>query len=183
MVALRAGALVILLGLTLAAAAQQISDQALADIKRADLLLSQGKAGDAVALLSALAEKEPKTPGLEAKLGKAYFQSRKFQQAVSHLQLALQQIPDDWESTQLLALTYYSLGNCPQALPLLLKLRTHLSKGEIDGPYLTGVCYLKTQQWDAARAAFADMFAAPSDSAMAHLMRVHLRASAAWRGW
>lgn len=151
-------------------AAQQPSAPALADIKRAEILLSQGKAGDAVALLNTVAEKEPKTPGLEAKLGKAYFQNRKFQQAISHLQLAVRLVPDDWESTQLLALTYYSLGDCPQALPLLLKLGTHLTKSEIDDPYLTGVCYLKIQQWEAARAAFAEMFAVPPDSAMAHLM-------------
>jgi tetratricopeptide (TPR) repeat protein len=167
---LRARALVILFGLALAATAQQASDPALADLKRADALLDQGKPDDAVVVLNGLAEKEPKLPGLEAKLGKAYFQSRKFQQAVSHLQLALQQAPDDWESTQLLALTYYSLGNCPQALPLLLKLRAHLPNGEIDGPYLTGVCYMKTQQWDAARAAFAEMFGAAPGSAMAYLM-------------
>jgi tetratricopeptide (TPR) repeat protein len=167
---LRARALAILLGWTLAAAAQQVNNQALADMKQADILLSQGKPDDAVALLSRLADKEPTLPGLEAKLGKAYFQSRKFQQAVAHLQLALQLAPDDWESSQLLALTYYSLGNCPQALPLLLKLRAHLTNGEIDGPYLTGVCYLKTQQWEDARAAFAEMFGAPPNSAMAHLM-------------
>jgi tetratricopeptide (TPR) repeat protein len=131
-------AAIILLGLTLAAAPQQVSAPALTES--------------------------------EAKLGKAFFQSRKFQQAVPHLQLALQQVPDDWESTQLLALTYYSLGNCPQALPLLLKLRAHLPNGEIDAPYLTGVCYLRTERWGDARNAFAEMFAAGPDSAMAHLM-------------
>ena len=113
---------------------------------------------------------DPAVGAREAKLGKAYFQSRQFQQALHHLQLALQHSPDDWESTQLLALTYYSLGNCPQALPLLLKLRTRLSNSEVDGPYLTGVCYLRTEQWEDARKAFAEMFAAQPDSAMAHLM-------------
>jgi tetratricopeptide (TPR) repeat protein len=167
---LRARILAVLLGLTLPVAAQQASEPALADLKRAEALLSQGKPDDAVTLLNQLADREPKLPGLEAKLGKAYFQSRKFHQAVAHLQLASQQAPDDWESTQVLALTYYSLGNCPQALPLLLKLRARLINGEVDGPYLTGVCYLKMQQWDEARAAFGEMFGAPPGSAMAHLM-------------
>ena len=166
----RACALAVLLGWTLAAAAQSVNSQALADIKQAEILLSQGKPDDALALLIRLVDQDPKLPGLEAKLGKAYFQSRKFQQAVSHLQLALERQPDDWESSQLLALTYYSLGNCPQALPLLLKLRAHIPNGEIDGPYLTGVCFLKTQQWAEARAAFAEMFGAPPGSAMAYLM-------------
>jgi tetratricopeptide (TPR) repeat protein len=169
-ISLRARALAICLGLTLPIAAQQASQPAFADLKRAEALLSQGQPDDAVVVLNRLADKEPKLPGLEAKLGKAYFQSRKFQQAVSHLQLALQQAPDDWESTQVLALTYYSLGNCQQALPLLLKLRSHLTNDEVDGPYLTGVCYLKIQQWDDARAAFGEMFGALPGSAMAHLM-------------
>lgn len=167
---LRACALAFLFGLALTSTAQQASEPTLAGLKQADALLSQGKPDDAVTLLNRLADKEPKLPGLEAKLGKAYFQSRKFQQAVAHLQLAHQQVPDDWESTQLLALTYYSLGNCPQALPLLLKLRAHLTNGEVDGPYLSGVCYLKTQQWEEARAAFAEMFGSSPGSAMAHLM-------------
>ena len=121
-------------------AAQQPSDAFLSDLNRAGSLTSQGQTDAAVAILDALSEKEPKPPGLEAKLGKAYFKNGKFQPAIRHLGIALEQSPDDWESVQLLALSYYSAGNCQRALPLLLKLGPHLPKGETDAPYLTGVC-------------------------------------------
>jgi tetratricopeptide (TPR) repeat protein len=153
-----------------AGAAQQSSGTFLSDLNRVDILTSQGKTDAAVALLDTLSETEPKPSGLEAKLGKAYFKNGKFQPAIRHLRIALEQTPDDWESVQLLALSHYSAGNCQQALPLLLKLGPHLPKGAADAPYLIGVCYLKAAQWDSARETFAAMFSAPPESAMAHLM-------------
>jgi tetratricopeptide (TPR) repeat protein len=167
---LSAGVLVFLLGIAPCAAPQQAGAPAVTEITRAQSLLNQGRPDEAIVLLEPLARAESKPVGVDATLGKAYFQSRKFQQAVAHLQLALEQAPEDWESTQLLALVYYSMAKCAQALPLLIRLRARLPESEIDSPYLIGVCHLKTGQWDDARRAFADMFAAPPDSGMAHLM-------------
>ena len=130
----------------------------------------QGKTSEALAVLNALSEKPSQPPGFDARIGKAYFQNAKFQPAIRHLQLAIEQNPDDWESVQLLALSDYSAGDCRQALPLLLRLSPHLPKGDTDNAHLTGVCYLKTGDLDRARAAFASIFAAPPDSATAHLM-------------
>ncbi len=141
-----------------------------ADMVRADNLLRQGKAQEALTLLNELAKNDPKPPGLEAKLGKVNFKLGKFQAAIPLLQAAVERDSNDWESLQLLALSYFSVGNCQEALPLLLRVGPHLPKGEIDDAYLRGVCYLKTAQWDSARAAFAEMFATPPDSPMAHLM-------------
>lgn len=140
------------------------------DIDRASRLMNQGEAGEALAVLEQIATREPGLPRIEAKLGQAYFKTGKFQEAVSHLRRVVEKTPEDWESAQLLALSYYSLGECRRALPLLIALRGHLPKGGSDGPYLEGVCYLKTQQWDDARRAFAGMFSAPPDSALAYLM-------------
>jgi tetratricopeptide (TPR) repeat protein len=139
-------------------------------MNRADSLMSQGKLDEAIAVLNELAKKDPKPFGLEARLGKAYYKNRKLQLAVPHFQMALQQNPDDVESTQLLALSYYALGNFQQALPLLLRFKAHVPQGEVDSPYLLGICYLKTQQWENARRAFAEMFSTPPDSPLAHLM-------------
>ncbi|MFN7995724.1 MAG: tetratricopeptide repeat protein [Bryobacteraceae bacterium] len=141
-----------------------------ADIDRAGVLMSQGKAAEALAVLERIAASHPDVPGIEAKLGQAYFKNGKFTQAASHLQPVVQKAPEDWESAQLLALSYYSLGDCQRALPLLARLRGRISKGSVDGPYLEGVCSLKTGDWDNARKAFASMFSAPPDSASAYLM-------------
>lgn len=147
-----------------------LEDRTFADLARADSLLREGKADAALALLTELAKQDPKPAGVDARLGKAYFKLGKFQAALAPLQAALGRNPTDWESLQLLALSYYSVGNCPQALPLLARLTPHLPKGQIDIPYLYGVCAVKAGQWDQARAAFAKVFTAPPDSALAHLM-------------
>lgn len=143
-------------------------------VDQAEKLLDEGKPREALLLLTQIAEKDPKAPGLEGKLGKAYFQLRQFSQAIPHLKNALQknapqQNADELESTQLLALSFYSAGNYREALPLLEKLGPRLPKNSPDSPYLLSICYVMTQQWDSARKVLAQMFFVPPDSAMAYL--------------
>jgi tetratricopeptide (TPR) repeat protein len=136
----------------------------------ADELLRSGKSQDALVLLNELAAAAPATPHIEAKIGKAYFQSNQFQKAVPHLKLALQQNDSDTESAQLLALSYFAVGEYAEALPLLEKLGTQLPENNSDGAYLLASCYLMTQHWDEARKTFANVFSVPPDSAIAYLM-------------
>lgn len=139
-------------------------------LNRAESLISKGKLDEAITLLNEMAKKDPPLPGIQAQLGKAHYKSRNFQQAVSHFEEALQQHPEDGEITQLLGLSYYSLGQWGKAIPLLEKVQSRLPQAEIDGAYLLGICYLRTQQLDKARSALARMFSVPPASAMAHLM-------------
>lgn len=138
-------------------------------IDEATTLLNQGKPREALSLLTQISEKDPKAPGLEAKLGGAYFQLRQFSQATLHLKNAQQQNAGDLESTQLLALSLYYGGNCREALPLLEKLGSRLPANIPDAPYVTGICYVMTEQLDSARKALAQMFSVPPDGAMAYL--------------
>ena len=71
---------------------------------------------------------------------------------------------------QLLALSYYGLGQCGSTIPLLEQVSPHLPAGQADAPYILGSCYARTQQMDKARQAFAAMFGTQPDSAMAHFM-------------
>jgi tetratricopeptide (TPR) repeat protein len=139
-------------------------------LAQAEALLNQGKPDDALGLLRQIAQADPKLPGLEAMLGKACFQSKRFPEAIQHLNAALQQKPDDMESAQLLALTYYASNDFQSALPLLEKIGRQLPKSNADGPYLLGTCYIMTQRWDDARRTFAQMFSVSPDSAMGYLM-------------
>ena len=138
-------------------------------VDQAEKLLDEGKPREALSLLTAIAEKDPKAAGLEGKLGKAYFQLRQFSQATPHLKNALQRDAGDLESTQLLALSFYSAGNYREALPLLEKLGPRLPKNVPDAPNLISTCYVMTQQWDSARKVLAQMFFVSPDSAMAYL--------------
>ena len=129
-----------------------------------------GNPAKTIASLQEQAAKEPNAPGIEAKLGKAYFENRQFTESIAHLKKALELNAGDLESTQVLALSYYAIGHFSEALPLLEKLNGQIPKSEVDGNYLLGVCYLMTQRRDDARKAFAKMFSVEPDSAMAYFM-------------
>jgi tetratricopeptide (TPR) repeat protein len=155
---------------TAAQEAPPASTEAKASLAQANSLLNEGKPDEALTILEGLAATDPNIPGLETLLGKACFQSKRFPQAIDHLKAALRQTPDDPESTQLLALSYYAYGDYQKALPLLEQLGPQLPKSNADGQYLLGTCYLLTQRWDDARKTFAQMFSVPPESAMAYLM-------------
>jgi tetratricopeptide (TPR) repeat protein len=141
-----------------------------ARMARADELLRLGKPQDALALLNQVATAAPATPHLEARIGKAYFQSNQFQKAVPHLRLAVQQNDSDAESIQLLALSDFALADYAAAIPLFEKLGPRLPQNTADGPYLLASCYMMTERREEARRTFANLFAVPPDSAMAYLM-------------
>jgi tetratricopeptide (TPR) repeat protein len=146
------------------------SSSAADSLARARALLRQSKPNDALVLLNQAATTDSATPGLETQFGEAYFQSKRFPEAISHLKIALQQNPRDLEATQLLGLCYYGSGEYAQAAPLLEKLGPELSRSDADGPYLLGICYIMTKRWDDARKTFAGLFSVSPESSMAHLM-------------
>ncbi len=152
------------------AAQEAVARPSGADLDRAGILLERGRLDEAIGLLENLRQRKPPPSGIEAKLGKAYFKKRSFQQAIAHLKAALDESPEDRETTQLLGLSLYSTGQLDQAIPLLEKVQSRLPATEFDGWYLLGVCYLKTQQPDKARTAFARMFAVPPESGAGHLL-------------
>ena len=159
-----------LLARPIAASQAPAAGAATTDLARADELISQGKLDQALFVLGELSEKDPQTPGLEARLGKIYYQKRDFQQAVAHLELAVKQKPDDGESTQLLGLSYYLLGHVQQAIPLLEKVESWLPQPDVTALYLLGISYLQSYQYDKARTSFAKMFSVSPESAQARVV-------------
>ena len=139
-------------------------------LNRAENLISKGKLDEAIALLNELAKKDPQSPGFRPNLEKPITRAATFSRLSTILKRRFSKHPQDGEITQLLGLSYYSLGQWEKAIPLLEKVQSRLPQAEIDGAYLLGICYLRTQQLDKARSALARMFSVPPASAMAHLM-------------
>lgn len=166
------------------AAGQSKGDSSEVEGAQAESLLQQGKLDEAIATLNRLLQNGPTAPGLEAKLGRAYYLKRDFQRAVPHFEAALRQRSDDIESAQLLGLSFGSLGRWQQATEHLERVSQQLPAGHLDTSYWLGVCYLKTQQWDKSRSAFARMFAVPPEGPKVQLLlaqmmvRQHLREQA-----
>ena len=149
--------------------AQESASKPQSPIDEAAVLLNQNKPREALLLLTQISEKDPKAPGLDAKLGKAYFQLRQFSQATPHLKNAFEQNAGDLESMQLLALSFYYAGNCREALPLLEKLGPRLPANIPDAPYAIGICYVTVGELDNARKSLAQMFSVAPDSETAYL--------------
>jgi len=160
-----------LFGVEICAAAQQPPAGSPAEsLVQAEALIAHGKADQALALLKLLAGKSPNSPGLEAKLGKAYYEKHSWGDAISHLELAVKQNPGDGESYQLLGLSYFMNGRQREAIPVLERVQSRLPHPDATGSYLVGVACIQTYQYDKARLAFAHMFSVPPDSGAAHMM-------------
>jgi Flp pilus assembly protein TadD len=139
-------------------------------LAEAESLMKAGRPQQAISLLLPFDRDHPGVPGVQAKLGKAYYEIQDTASAVARLQTAVQQNSTDWESTQLLAIAKFTAGNCQQSTSLLQKVIPHLPEGQADAEHLLGVCYLRLHNFADARAAFAKTFAVEKDSAMAYFV-------------
>lgn len=137
---------------------------------KAEALITHGKNDEALGVLKELAETAPTARGVQAKLGKAYYEKRMWSQATTHLELAIRQDPADGESYQLLGLSYFMNGRQRDAIPILENVQSRLPRPDATGTYLVGVASIQTYQYDKARIAFAKMFSVPPESGAAHMM-------------
>jgi len=164
------GVLLLSQGSGTSAAAQDNS----ADLSRARHLLDQGKTDEGMTLLKEISLREPKMKGLAREMGVAFYKKSQFAQAVPYLQQALDEDTGDKESTQLLGLSYYFTGKPAAAIPFLQRSQAWYRVANVDAMYVLGLCNLSTQNYDAAREAFAKMFDAPKDSPAAYLLTARM---------
>ena len=162
--------LLLLQGRPAAFAAQDSS----ADLSRAHTLLEQGKTEEGMALLKEISLREPKLKGLAREMGVAFYKKSQFAQAVPYLQQAVGEDANDKEAVQLLGLSYYFTGKPASAIPLLQRSQSWYRVANVDAMYVLGLCNLSTQNYDAAREAFAKMFDTPKDSAPAYLFTARI---------
>jgi tetratricopeptide (TPR) repeat protein len=139
------------------------------DLSRAKLLREQGKTDEALALLNQISVREPRQKGLAREFGIAYYKKSDFAKAAPYLRQAQDEDAQDKEVVQLLGLSYYFSGKPADAISLLERAQSWVPVANVDALYVLGLCYLSTENYDAARGAFAKMFATPADSAASYL--------------
>jgi predicted Zn-dependent protease len=78
--------------------------------------------------------------------------------------------PKDIESVQMRGLTLYRLGRPAAAIPYLERVRQWTPDANADANYVLGLCYLNSQRYDDARAAFAAQYSVAPNSGAAYLL-------------
>lgn len=154
----------------LACAQQPLTVSASDAVSRARTLLDAGHTHQAIAILNGVVRNAPSTPGVQKLLGKAHYEQRDYVLAAGYLRAAMKQDPRDLETTQLLGMTYYFLGQPRQGIPLIEKVQSSLPHPNAAASYILGVSYLQIFEYNKARAAFAQMFSVPSASAQAYVV-------------
>lgn len=133
--------------------------------------LEHGKTQQAIAMLEQLAASAgDSTKGVQHELGIAYYRSGKLLSAEKAFARAIDQDPKDIESVQMRGLALYRLGRPADAIPFLERVRQFTPNANADANYVLGLCYLNSQRFDDARAAFANQFAVAPDSGAAYLL-------------
>ena len=150
--------------LPIAASAQAFSAVSFDQVHR---LTDQGKFDEALAALGEIAQSDPGAKNLSHEFGVVYYRKGDYLNAVSSLQKAAAENPNDDEAIQLTGLSLYLAGKPAAAIPYLEKVQSWYASASVDASYILGVAYIQTKNYDRARAAFAKMFSVPEDSAAA----------------
>lgn len=136
----------------------------------AEKLVATGRLDEALKQLDTLAARQPEPSGVERLRGLIFYQQRNMASADTAYAKALTQDPGDLEAMQMRGVVLFSMGRPAEAIPLLERARTPVSRANVDPNYVLGVCYLETQRYDDARRAFALQYGFPPDSAPAYLL-------------
>jgi tetratricopeptide (TPR) repeat protein len=132
--------------------------------------LEHGDPQQAVAMLEQLVATGKSAPGVQHELGIAYYRTGKLLSAEKAFARAMTEDPNDTESVQMRGLSLYRLGRPADAIPFLERVRQWTPNANADANYVLGLCYLNSQRFDDARAAFANQFGVSPDSGAAYLL-------------
>lgn len=133
--------------------------------------LEHGQAQEALAMLEPLVATTGESPkGVQHELGIAYYRTGKLLSAERAFARAIDEDPNDIESVQMRGLALYRLGRPAAAIPFLEKARQWMPNANADANYVLGLCYLNSQRFDDARAAFANQFVVAPNSGAAYLL-------------
>src|SRR6202045_4995713 len=154
--------------LQLSVEAQATSDVA-ASYDQVHRFTEQGKFDDALTGLNEISKSNPTAKNLSHEFGVTYYRKGDYRNAITALQRAIAENPDDTEATQLIGLSLYLSNKPAEAIPYLVKVQSWYPSASVDASYILGVAYIQTKDYAGARRAFAKMFQVPPDSAAAYL--------------
>jgi tetratricopeptide (TPR) repeat protein len=137
-------------------------------------LTEQGKFDDALAELDEISKTNPTAKNLSHEFGVTYYRQGDYRNAITALQRAIAETPDDTEATQLMGLSLYLSNKPAEAIPYLVKVQSWYPSANVDASYILGVAYIQMKDYANARRAFAKMFQVPPDSAAAYLFTARL---------
>ncbi len=137
-------------------------------------LTEQGKFDEALSALNEISKSNPAAKNLAHEFGVFYYRKGDYLNAVSSLQRAIAENPNDAEATQLTGLSLYLAGKPAESIPYLERVQSWYPSASVDASYILGVAYIQTKNYSSARTAFAKMFQVPPDSAAAYLFTARL---------
>lgn len=137
-------------------------------------LTEQGKFDDALAELDEISKTNPTAKNLSHEFGVTYYRKGDYRNAITALQRAIAENPDDTEAAQLIGLSLYLSNKPAEAIPYLVKVQSWYPSANVDASYILGVAYIQMKDYANARRAFAKMFQVPPDSAAAYLFTARL---------
>ncbi|MEW6127884.1 MAG: tetratricopeptide repeat protein [Acidobacteriota bacterium] len=147
------------------------------EIERAQTLLTSGKLDEAIALLSELQKSATNESQVNHLMALAYYQKNNFQKAIEFFLLSSKQSAanskQQRQAIQLLAMSYYYLGQVKEAIPHFEQAVAWMPDNS-EMNYALGLCYIKTQNPDKSREAFARMFAVANATAAAYLLNAQM---------
>jgi predicted Zn-dependent protease len=132
--------------------------------------VEHGQLKEAIQMLQPMAAAQPPILGAAHELGVAYYRAGKLLQAEQAFSQAEKEDPKDIESVQMRGLTLYRLGRPAAAIPYLERVRQWTPDANADANYVLGLCYLNSQRYDDARAAFAAQYSVAPNSGAAYLL-------------
>jgi tetratricopeptide (TPR) repeat protein len=166
-----------LVGWSQSTATQNDAGTSQTPIAQAQNLLNAGKAEEAIAALKAIVKSAETEAQINHLLGLAYYQKNDFQHAIEFFSLSVKQSPAGGkqykQAMQLLATSHYYLGQVKEAIPYLEQVVSWMPENS-EMNYALGVAYIKTQNLNKSREAFARMFAVASDSPAAYLFNAQM---------
>jgi tetratricopeptide (TPR) repeat protein len=133
-------------------------------------LAARGRLDKAMAQLDQLAAQTPEPAGVERLRGLIFYERDDLQNAIGAFTKAMDQDPQDHESTELRGVSLFRMGRPADALPYLEKANTAIEQANIDPEYVLGLCYADLKRYDDARHAFATQYGFAPDSAEAYLL-------------